>query len=284
MAVTKRRETGEPVLDKDFEIHTVRLSTPEEEHTHGFVELVYTQSGKGLHRIDGKEYHVKGGDLLIINYRSRHAVTPIENLSYVDIMLKPSYVNKTLEETEDLFLLLKLRDFSDPSNRIIKENLLLHFEGEERKRVEMLLALTNEEQTNKAPAVNLIMNSSLSILLSLVFRKMAEHQGSRLSVDDRLLAYMERNCTSLLSVSEIALQCGYTPEHFSRLFKAFTGKTPTDFLTECRLDKATLLLRETDKPTETVITECGFSNRTAFFKKFTARMGVTPLQFRKNQK
>lgn len=284
MAVTKRHETGEYVLDKDYEIHTVRLTAAEEEHTHGFVELVYTQSGKGLHQIDGKEYHVKGGDLLVINYRSRHAIAPIENLSYVDIMLKPSYVNETLAGTEDLFLLLTLRDFSDFESGIIRENLLLHFEGEERKRIEMLLALTSEEQENKAPAGNLIMYSSLSILLSMVFRKMAEHQGSRLSVDDRLLAYMERNCAGILSVNEIALKCGYTPEHFSRLFKAFAGKTPTDFLTECRLDKAAALLRETDKPTETIITECGFSNRTAFFKKFARRMGATPLQFRKNQK
>jgi folylpolyglutamate synthase/dihydropteroate synthase len=48
--------------------------------------------------------------------------------------------------------------------------------------------------------------------------------------------------------------------------------------------KAKNLLLNTDKPIESIISECGFSNRTEFFKKFYALEGVTPLQFRKNQK
>jgi hypothetical protein len=85
-------------------------------------------------------------------------------------MLKPEYVNDTLKGTEDVFLLLNLRDFSDFSNSIIKDNLLLHFDGEERKKIEFLLDWTREEQSNNAPARNLIMYSSLSMILSLVLK------------------------------------------------------------------------------------------------------------------
>lgn len=284
MSVVKMKDTCEFVLDSDYEINFVHLVKTEEEHIHQFVELVYTRSGRGIHKMDGKEYHVKGGDLLVINYHCRHAVTPIDQLSYVDIMLKPEYVNDTLRGTEDVFLLLQLSDFADLSTHIIKDNLLLHFEGEERKKIEFLLNWTREEQKLRAPASHLIMYSALSMLLSIVFRKMTENQNARLSVNDHLLSYIERNCCNKLLIHEMAAKCGYTMEHFSRIFKRYTGKTPVSYITDCRINRAKELLVKTDKPIEAIISECGFSNRTAFFKKFSASVGTTPLQFRKNQK
>ena len=84
----------------------------------------------------------------------------------------------------------------------------------------------------RAPAGELIMYSAFSMLLSIVFRKMIENQSARLSVNDWLLAYIERNCGSRLLINEIAAKCGYTAEHFSRIFKAYTGKTPISYITD----------------------------------------------------
>ena len=284
MSVFKSKDKNEYVLNNDYEINKVKLQAVEAEHTHRFVELVYTISGKGLHMVDGKEYHVKSGDMLVVNYHCKHTVYPLESLNYVDIMLKPEYVNETLKDTEDIFLLLQLSDFSDFAGGIIKENLLLSFDGEEKQKIEFLLSWTFEEQNSASPAGKLVIRSALSMLLSLVFRKMSEQSRATPTIDDRLLAYMDRNCGERLLINEIAALCGYSTEHFSRLFKKYTGKLPLEYFSECRIKKAKGLLLNTDKPIEDIISECGFSNRTAFFKKFYAAEGVTPLQFRKNQK
>lgn len=284
MAVKLKKDTGEYVLDNDYEIKIAELSKTEEPHTHQFIELVYTYSGRGIHQIDGETYHVQSGDMLIINYHCRHTVTPIEKLCYMDIMLKPEYVNDTLKGTEDLFLLLQLRDFSDLSNQVIKDNVLLHFDDGEKQKIEFLLDWTRQEQKNNIPAGNTIIHSSLSILLSMVFRKMTENQTGRITLDGQLLHYIERNCSSKLPIQSIAAKCGYTTEHFSRIFKKYTGQTPMAYLLDCRIRKAKQLLSKTDLPIETVITQCGFTNRTAFFKKFSEQVGQTPFQYRKNQK
>ncbi len=283
MSVAWQKETDEYVLDNDYEINEVSLCETVKEHTHRFIELVYTFSGKGVHTIDGKEYHVKSGDMLVINYSSRHSVTPLENLRYIDIMLKPEYVNNTLKGTEDLFLLLQLRDFSDLSNQIIKDNVAIHFNGNERDKVELLLNWTLEEQAKPAPAGELIKYSALSMLLCLVFRNMAEKQRVRPGFNEQLISYIKRNCHLKLSINEIASECGYTPEHFSRKFKEHTGIPPTAYITECRIRKAAALLAETEKSIEFILSECGFTDRTAFFKKFSEIMGATPLQYRKYQ-
>lgn len=284
MSVRFEKESASFALSSDYEINTVTLNTPEPEHTHQFIELVYTLSGTGVHTIDDKAYPVKGGDMLWINYRSRHAVTPIEGLRYVDIMLKPAYVNRALRGTEDVFLLLQLPDFSDLSGQIDRENVRLHFEGEERKKIEKLLEWTKDEQGNRAAGTPLMLHAALLMLLCMMFRKMAENPHVRPALNDWLLDYMARNCHTHLSMADLAEKCGYTAEHFSRLFRKYTGKTPSAYIHECRIRKAKRLLRESDQSIEEIIAACGYSDRSAFFKRFSDAAGMTPLQYRKNQK
>jgi len=88
MGIIQRKEKREYDLDNDYFINRVDLKIPEQAHTHRFIELVYTLSGKGVHSIDGRQYHVSSGDLLIVNYHCCHAVTPVDKLSYIDIMLE----------------------------------------------------------------------------------------------------------------------------------------------------------------------------------------------------
>lgn len=271
-------------LDNNYFINFVNLKEIEKEHTHAFIEIVYTLNGCGIHRVDDKEYHVKGGDMLIINHNCRHTVVPLENLRYVDIMLKPEYVDATLKGSNDIFLLLRFRDFAVFSDMVIKDNLLIHFDGEERQKIETILEWTRVEQSKTLPAGELIIHSMLSMLLSFVFRKMTENQRFRFTINDELLRFMERNCCNHLSIQEIATKCGYSAEHFSRMFKKYTGVPPAEYLMTCRIKRAKELLLKSDKPIDVLIDECGFSDRTAFFKKFYEHVGCTPLQFRKNQK
>lgn len=284
MSVRFEKESASFALNCDYEIQTVALDKPEPTHTHQFIELVYTLSGTGVHTIDDKPYPVKGGDMLWINYHSRHAVTPIEGLRYVDIMLKPEYVNRTLQGTEDVFLLLQLPDFSDLSGEIDRENVLLCFDGEERRKIEKLLEWTKEEQQGRAAGASLMLHAALSMLLCMMFRKMAENPNVRPVVGAQLLAYMDRNCHNNLSMTEIAAKCGYTAAHFSRLFRRHTGQTPSAYIHQCRINKAKRLLRESDMAIEEVIATCGYSDRSAFFRRFADAVGMTPRQYRKNQK
>lgn len=285
MSVELKKETGEFVLSGDYEMNFIRLSTPEREHTHRFIEIVYTISGRGRHTVDEAEYTVKGGDLLVINYHSRHCVQPVENLYYVDIMLKPEYLNEALRGTEDLFLMLQLRDFKDLSNSVKRDNIFLSFDGKERKNLEFLIEMTKDEQKKRnMPASEAVIRSALTAILCMVFRKMAESRSAKPKIDGSMLEYIKRNCQNKILIAEIAEKCGYSPEHFSRLFKKYTGQTAISYITDCRIEKSKMMLAASEIPIESVISECGFTNRTAFFKIFRKYVGCTPLQYRKNQK
>lgn len=284
MSVILNKGTAEWILEGEYEINRIHLQKKEECHTHQFIEIVYTYQGKGRHRINDKEYYVGHGDLLLIDYHSRHTVEPIENLKYVDIMLKPEYINENLRGSEDALRLFKLDDFSEFDVDAVCKNSLIHFDGDERKKIESLIEWTEEEQKKKAPGSELMKHSALNLLLSMILRNMTGKRTGRFAINDELLAYIDRNCSERLRLDELAAQCFYSPEHFARTFKKYTGMTLKAYVDACRIDKAKRLLEETDLPIERILSECGFSNRTAFFQKFARSIGQTPLQYRKNQK
>ena len=284
MSVRLNPNAAQWILDREYEINRISLTKTEEPHTHDFIEIVYTYHGKGRHVIDDREYLVSHGDLLLINYGSRHTVEPIDRLQYVDIMLKPEYVDETLRGAENALQLLTLRAFSEFDGVQIKENAWVRFDGEERKKIEGLIEWTEEEQRKSSPGGDLMRHSALNLLLSMIFRKMADEQQSRLSINEDLLAYIREKCKTPIRVDELARRCFYTPEHFSRAFKRYTGIAPKEYVTLCRIRYAEKLLQTTDMPVERIISECGFSNRTAFFQQFSKTTGQTPLQYRKDQK
>ena len=136
----------------------------------------------------------------------------------------------------------------------------------------------------KPTIVALILGTATTMLLSLIFRKMAEKQSLRLTINEGLLDFIKQNCCSGLSISDVATKCGYTPEHFSRIFKKYTGKTPISYLNDCKISTAKKLLSSSDLSIELIMQKCGFTNRTLFFKRFLKSVGCTPLQFRKSKK
>ena len=284
MSVVLKKSTSEWILDKPYEINRIHLTRTEERHTHNFVEIVYTYRGRGRHRIDDGEYLVEHGDLLIVNYHSNHTVEPIEDLCYVDLMLKPEYLGESLRGTEDVFLLLQLQDFTEFNADAVRSHAFVHLDGEERKKVEMLIEWTEEEQHRQAAGSELVRHAALRLLLGIILRKMAEEEPRQISVNAAMLRYIEQNCAEPLRLDALAARCHYTSEHFSRMFKRYAGKTFKEYLLSCRIKRARRLLRDTEMSIEHVISECGFSNRTAFFKRFSEAVGQSPFQYRKNQK
>ena len=276
--------TGRWGMDYEFLVNRVCLQEPVVPHTHDFVELVYTFRGKGIHYIDGKAYPVKSGELLLVNYHCKHEVIPIKDLEYTDLMLKPDYIDERLKGTDNAFSLLELNDFKEFSYRVKRDNCVVCFSGEERKTVESLITGMETEQKTMQAGSALMMRSFLNLLLTMVFRKMALPMSRPFAINEELLAHIRANCGEALRLEQLAANSFYTPSHFSRLFKSYTGMTLTQYVNECRLEKAMHLLTESDLSIEKVIENCGFANRTKFFRLFSQRTGTSPLKYRKNQK
>ncbi len=97
--------------------------------------------------------------------------------------------------------------------------------------------------------------------------------------------YINENFTEELSVATLAENCSISEEYYCRMFKKFTGTTPTGYINSLRISRACdLLHKEKPKKIEEIGFECGFNSVTYFNKIFKREMGISPTQFREKQR
>ena len=271
-------------IDSSFELHRNIGNTEYEKHTHDFAELVYTYSGKGVHTVDGRDFPVSRGSLLFINYGSVHSFKSSEGLDFVNILIKPEFISEGLRDVENAFALLGLEEYKEFENIINRDNCCIEFWGEEQKRLEMLISVIENEQSNVNSGRNLILHSALNLLLTYIFRKMALPMKRELAVNSDLLLYIKNNCSEPLRLDTIADMVGYNPAYFSRVFKEFSGKNFTEYWKNARIEKAKFLLVDIDENISDIALQVGFSDKTKFFKAFKEIVGCSPLEYRKSKK
>ncbi len=96
--------------------------------------------------------------------------------------------------------------------------------------------------------------------------------------------FIERHYVEPISVNDIADFCGLSRNHFGRIFKNWTGKSPQKYLTDFRMKKAIELMRSTDLLLSEIAIKVGYPNALYFSKVFHRTFGVAPRTYRKNDR
>jgi len=96
------------------------------------------------------------------------------------------------------------------------------------------------------------------------------------------LRAVHANVNNLWTVESLAEAAGMSRSSFAARFKELVGQTPLDYVTEWRMQKAILLLRQDDKKLVDVAQTVGYESDAAFSKAFKRLVGVTPGEYRRN--
>ena len=98
----------------------------------------------------------------------------------------------------------------------------------------------------------------------------------------RVTEYMEEHLQDSLSLDQLARETDYSRAHFLRMFRATTGKTPHQYLTQRRIERAKSMLLEAETISLTEIAaSCGFSSQSHMTRVFREQVGVTPSEFKR---
>jgi AraC-like DNA-binding protein len=87
--------------------------------------------------------------------------------------------------------------------------------------------------------------------------------------------FIDRNYPDNIDLNNISDEAYFSKFHFIRLFKKIYGKTPHQYLTSVRIEKAMQLL-QADKTVSDVCFLVGFESLTSFSALFKRLAGVTP--------
>jgi two-component system response regulator YesN len=99
---------------------------------------------------------------------------------------------------------------------------------------------------------------------------------------EKVKAYVDEHLNEGLTAEDIAMQWNISLYKFKAGFVQFTGKSFSGYLKEQRLEKAKVLLLNSNKIIYEISRDCGYRDVSAFVRAFRKRFGQTPDAFRKN--
>ena len=97
----------------------------------------------------------------------------------------------------------------------------------------------------------------------------------------RFLEYIEEHLDQDISLEEMAASAGVSKTEVLRCFHKTLQTTPYSYVMEARLSKAADLLAETGLPVGEIASRTGFNQQSYFGKRFKAKTGMTPLEYRR---
>ncbi len=99
----------------------------------------------------------------------------------------------------------------------------------------------------------------------------------------RVIDYIHVNLDQDLSLNCLADIACLSTYHFARTFKKAIGRAPHQYVMQCRLEKARILLTTTDRSITQIALDTGWRNPSTFSTIFKAQAGMVPSKYRKNR-
>ena len=246
--------------------------------------LFFLQSGSGLFIIEGKEYHLRENDLLIINAGISYQICPIgKQASYLQVNF--DYDMAASEHTAPV-IPLKKKDFK-------REMLLSPIVFEDYPILSGVLFLKNMEILQKrlhsiisefSLRLEFFKEKTSSLLSTCIIDAVRAYQTILTTGEDKVsaavIAFIHENYAEPLTNASIGAHFNYHPNYISHLVKASTGLSLHQYLIHVRLTKAVSLLQNTSLPISEVASACGFCDLAYFSGCFKRTFKVNPSKFR----
>ena len=124
---------------------------------------------------------------------------------------------------------------------------------------------------------NLLSNVLTEMVCSL--EEGNETKKTRMDVE-KLQSFIRQNFKKELHLDDFIKEINLSKHHLIRLFEKETGITPYRFLHLCRIQRAQILLKSTEKSVTEIAYEVGYNDVTVFIRRFKSFTSFTPLAYR----
>jgi len=127
-------------------------------------------------------------------------------------------------------------------------------------------------------------DQSLEKMMIEMFSKLLSEQIAGELIDPRIRAVLQSISDDLsqpLHVNQLAQLACLSPTQFKKVFKQCIGQSVLQYITEQRMEKAKALLTHTDIPVQLISEQVGYSDISAFSRRFSQFYQLSPRQIRR---
>jgi AraC-like DNA-binding protein len=237
-------------------------------HHHKIYQILYAIAGAGTITLDDKAYHFGQNQISFIVPYTNHSIESHSKLTVLVLSFREESLTAMI--TPDFFRLLKKESFVLELNPVVASDIKLHLK-------KMLF-----EQRNQDPfSTYAILNSLMNVLITLErSRTTVSYTDANTLRAERMRSYLETHYFRDITTKDLAALFEISVRYVNDIFKERFKTTPMQYLNNVRIERAKVLLRETDKDIVTICFEVGFENISTFYRSFKNVMGISPNKFR----
>lgn len=267
--------------ERYFEFHHTYNETPPEVefHQHPFYEIFFFLSGNVNYIIEGKNYSLRPGDVLL---------TGSSDIHRPDIQPGKPYERIVIWLSDDFFG--HLRDFYGEdlttcfTDAALKDYRLIRPDNQNILHLKQLCAQISEAKHSQKMGSYALASAYLTEFLVLVSCAYYDAPDS-IQYDitenkkiNQILSYINENLTDELSLEHLAARFYTSKYYLSRQFKQFTGLSLYQYIMKKRLIVSRDLLRSGSSVMDACF-QCGFGDYSNFLKAFKREFGKTPSKY-----
>ena len=243
-------------------------------HYHDFYEIFYFLDGEVDYWVDGTVYHLRSGDILLINPAELHKPIPLSDTeSYERIVL---WINKAyLSEIEGGIFELCFDEKRSTHKKILRLNSL-----QKKTMLDLFYDFLREYENDDFAAS--------ACAYGILLRLLAEINRLSLSPGDAtgekyrtptfisdVLAYIGEHTSEDLSLDRLSKHFFVSKYYLSHEFSKAVGTGVHRYITLKRINNAYDLLLSGVSAADAA-QKCGFQDYTSFYRAFKAEYGISP--------
>ena len=259
-------------LKEDFRLFHINDQTKKDfsYHYHDFHKIIVFISGKVTYHIEGKAYHLKPQDILLVSQGAIHKPEIDPSVPY------ERYIFWIRDDLSCQELNTCFQKANDRSFNLVRADSAL------QERLKDLLPEIEQTLQNTHfgdPVLRDALFTQFMIYINRIFLRTSSSPDKKAYSSDtqveQLLKYINRNLSENLSIDQLAERFFFSKYHMMRKFKNETGYTNHNYITSKRLLMARSLISQ-GIPVMKAAQASGFRDYTTFVRAYKKQFGKAP--------
>lgn len=230
-----------------------------------------------IHQVMGEQNYVgiySRGDISIVPAGTKGQYHTEGTDHFLQIKIEPELLLQVARKTGELNVntLQLIPKFKERNSNIEQIMMMLHCELIRGSACASQLYI---ESLTNALAINLLRDYTVE-KKDLSLNSVGLNDSKLLIVTN----YINENISAEIKLSDLAALAGISQFHFSRLFKQSVGISPIEYLLKQRIERAKLLLKNSELSVTEIALACGFNSHSHLGKYFRQLTGFSPSEYR----